>query len=207
MQDEAAQSQWLTSAQLSAAQRGGELTAAEAAQRSADAQYWEQMGIDSETLMQKIQNNESALSAVDAAGVQGSVISYARQLAEMSQFADTLQKKQEFLALANQLLANPTEDVLAQARAIAEAGATQGQQSLVEQATQREKTAAIEQFRNNKLFGEAVANDIFSKIDPTSLDLAGRSTTYPRRIRETLKLWASKSIKEWWTTLKKSWHC
>ena len=191
MQDEAAQSQWLTSAQLSAAQRGGELTAAEAAQRSADAQYWEQMGIDSETLMQKIQNNESALSAVDAAGVQGSVISYARQLAEMSQFADTLQKKQEFLALANQLLANPTEDVLAQARAIAEAGATQGQQSLVEQATQREKTAAIEQFRNNKLFGEAVANDIFSKIDPTSLDLAGEEYDLsPDELRETLKLWA-----------------
>lgn len=191
MQDEAEQSQWLTSAQLSAVQRGGELTAAEAAQRSADAQYWEQMGIDSEALMQKIQNNESALSAADAAGVQGSVISYARQLVEMSQFADTLQKKQEFLALANQLLANPTEDVLAQARAIAEAGATQGQQSLVEQATQREKNATIEQFRNDKLFGEAAANEVLSKIDPTSLDLAGEEYDLsPDELRETLKLWA-----------------
>lgn len=118
MKTEGENSKWMQEAMLSGVQRGSELTAAEAAKKSADAQYWEQLGIDTNTLLTNIQKGVSSLTPEQAAGDEGKAYAYSRKLLEMAMGAPTLEERQQYQRIMNALQGAPNAETLAQAEAL-----------------------------------------------------------------------------------------
>ena len=103
---------WLSDSYQAAIQRGSELTAAEAAQASGQAELMGQYGAASETAKASIDAKLASLSKAQLAGVEGKAYNRAKELYSLSQTATTPEERKKYLDEANALVENPTQFVL-----------------------------------------------------------------------------------------------